>query len=449
MKRFNFINFLLLFPVVLFAYVSADNQPLTPEQMKEDLLFFYNKVSEIHPNPYQALNEEQYEMKKQNLLNNLNTPMSVYDFWIKTAQLHPICDSHTRIAYPDDIVEFLKSNNCLYFLSGTLKINNNQLFFGESEALPDSLKNKEILKINELSSDSLIRNISNHVTHESSSAKNQYMEGWFCLFYPLLYNKPQSLNIEYTGANKKITLTSSDFLQWDSIYYQNNKNKIDRWSFQFAYNKNDKIALFELNSFALAEYDLYKEELDKAIDSLRIYDIKHLFLDISRNGGGSDNYVYTLLDYLNIPDKIYTGNVTTKISYLNDTLQKTDSLITKDYYHTKKTRNKGYRNRVYLLQSNDTFSAAVTLASFFKYYRTGLIIGEETGGLTASYTDSYVFELPHSKLLMYCASKAFIDPGGQWDGRGVLPDINYKMDNNMRSFTWEELNKILDLVEKK
>jgi C-terminal processing protease CtpA/Prc len=189
----------------------------------------------------------------------------------------------------------------------------------------------------------------------------------------------------------------------------------------FQYNPKDKIALFEFNACS-GDYGAYSESVINAIDSLHKYDIQHLFIDITQNLGGASKYVSLLLNYLNFPawDKSSGQQYT-------------------------------YNNKVYLIQSNYTSSAAVTLSCHFKYYRLGTIIGEETGGLTASYSSAQMLTLPNSQLTMYCATTRTVDKGGQWDGHGVLPDVAYSMKESHRfeSFTWGELKEMLRLMENK
>jgi hypothetical protein len=423
MKSFNLILLLLWLPVILLAKSgdSTNIQVLSPEQMKEDLKFFYDKIEKTHPNPYQVLTPEQYEHKKQELLNSLKQPMNVYDFWKTIAQVHPFFDAHTLISPHDDIGQYLLDHQCLYFYSGAVFAVNDSLYFGAFEGMPDSLKYRRMLKINMLPIDSIIRNISNYITNESQIAKNKWISNWcLAILYPLLYDMPKQINIEYMDNDiiKNVLLTTYDFNRWDSIYRNNNTDISTSKPFTFKYNPQDKIAIFEINTFS-GDFEAYNVAIINAIDSLHFYDIQHLFLDISRNGGGSDKYVFLLLNYMNFPE-----------------------------WATPAWKDYTYHNKLYLIQSNYTFSAATTLSSYFKHYRLGTIIGEEAGGLTASYTDATTSKLPHSKLTMYCATKAVVDVGGQWDGHGVLPDIEYPVRGiyQLRSFTWKELKEMVELT---
>ena len=477
----KFIIYYLLFSTTLVQAQEMESlRVLSPEQMKEDVLFFYKKIEEIHPNPYCVLDKAQYETKKQELLNSLDKPMNEIEFWLKIGQLNSIYDAHTKIEIPESIISFLLERNSLFFFNGMLKVQNKHFYWNNLEGVPDSLKNREILKINNVSTREIVNNISNYISHESEIIMNLFIGYiYFYLLYPLLYDIPQVLNIDYfdnvTNKNKSIILSMEDFEQWDSVYRQF-LGTLKPYSFRFY--ENDEIAIFELNSFGFFNesedkktvYDRYDKDLEKAFDSLNKSNIKHLFVDITRNSGGNSHFGDIFLDYLDVPQKRYSGEITHKISKESREVRGFNSrksywkvfsskfarqmlltrkgkTFTKKYYHTKEQKPCVYYGNVYLLQSNLTYSAAMGLSSFFKHYNFGSIIGEETSGLTACYIDSYNHKLPHSNFLMFCSMQECIEPGGKWDGRGVLPDIEYKIENPEKSFTLEQLKDMLQLVE--
>ena len=469
----NIFYFCILFSTTIMQAQTSDSlQVLSPEQMKEDVLFFYKKIEEIHPNPYCVLDKKQYEIKKQELLNSLDKPMNEIEFWLKISQLQSIYDAHTGIVQPNKTIDFLIEKKSLFFFNGLQKVHNYCLYWNSLEGIPDGLKNREILMINNVKINEIINNMTNYISCENNTIINKNLNYRFCILYPLLYNYPQELHIEYLDkdTNKNITLTMDDFMQWDSIsrpFWET----IEPYSFKFY--EDEGIAIFELNSFSESEklqFEQFDKDLADAIDFLNKSNIKHLFVDITRNEGGGSRFADAFLDYLNIPKRTYFGEVTHKISKENREkrgfnnfksyrkifysqfardmlLTKKGKTFTRKYYYTKKQKPCTYYDNVYLLQSNTTFSAAIRLSSFFKYYNFGTIIGEETGGLTACYIDSSAFRLPNSNLLTFCSTMKSVEPGGKWDGRGVLPDIEYKIENQEKSFTLEQLKEMLQLVE--
>jgi C-terminal processing protease CtpA/Prc len=275
-------------------------------------------------------------------------------------------------------------------------------------------------------------------------------------------------------------LEMSDFEQWNDMTNSNqNINQSSLLPYSFTFYKEDKIAIFEFNSFsndgditkAKEEFEFFDKDIAKAIDTLNMYNISHLFVDITRNRGGSTNFADIFLDYLDIPRKTYSGEITNKISdavremaglntgkknlktlssrfYRDIMFTRKGKTVTRKYYYIKNKKTVSYKGNIYLIQSNATFSAAIRLSALFKYYKFGTIFGEETSGLTACYIQSYDFELPNSKLVGYCSTQKSVEPGGKWDGRGVLPDIEYEIESIDKKFTLVQLKEMLRLDKK-
>lgn len=66
----------------------------------------------------------------------------------------------------------------------------------------------------------------------------------------------------------------------------------------------------------------------------------------------------------------------------------------------------------------------MNFAQAFKHYKTGKIIGEETGGWIVSYGDKITMSLPISKLPLSISTKKFYTVGAtDNDKHGVKPDI--------------------------
>lgn len=86
-----------------------------------------------------------------------------------------------------------------------------------------------------------------------------------------------------------------------------------------------------------------------------------------------------------------------------------------------------FNGNVYLLTSNYTFSSATDFAWAFKYFRTGIIVGKETGGSTVCFGDLVGQILNNTKLKFGISWKKFYGYGASdEDVTGVIPD--YQVD---------------------
>lgn len=85
-----------------------------------------------------------------------------------------------------------------------------------------------------------------------------------------------------------------------------------------------------------------------------------------------------------------------------------------------------FDGEVYVLTSSYTFSGGAILASAFKDFELGILVGEETGDWATSYTSLQGFTLTNSGLWIGCSMWHHIRPNGEDTGRGVMPDYEVK-----------------------
>jgi hypothetical protein len=89
-----------------------------------------------------------------------------------------------------------------------------------------------------------------------------------------------------------------------------------------------------------------------------------------------------------------------------------------------------FNGNTYLLINSKTFSTALGFATSFKDNKIGIIIGEQTNADVNGFGDIYPFDLPNSKLWVWCSAKMFIRPSGEMTKGGLQPDFFVKDENN-------------------
>ena len=82
-----------------------------------------------------------------------------------------------------------------------------------------------------------------------------------------------------------------------------------------------------------------------------------------------------------------------------------------------------FNGNKYLLINSNTFSTALIFAAAFKDNKMGTIIGERTKAEVNGFGDIYPFDLPNSRLWVWCSTKMFIRPSGEMTRGGLQPDI--------------------------
>ncbi|RZJ74601.1 MAG: hypothetical protein EOO45_08090 [Flavobacterium sp.] len=210
---------------------------------------------------------------------------------------------------------------------------------------------------------------------------------------------------------------------------------------------NKGTALMTLRNFE--DLDAFKVFADSAFSEIKHLNTKNLIIDLRENlGGDSDVGDYLLQYILNVPfrqyDRILEKNSQLlkerllshrkgkKLTYADSTLlsKRNGSLdtIQNGNDEVMKLKNK-YNGKIYLLISPITFSSAADFAQAFSFYKRGIIVGEESGGLILSFGDIVPAILPETRLPIVISSKLYLNIGAsENDWHGVLPDVPCKAD---------------------
>nr|MCU0493375.1 S41 family peptidase [Chloroflexaceae bacterium] len=178
----------------------------------------------------------------------------------------------------------------------------------------------------------------------------------------------------------------------------------------------------------LLDRDAFNRFLRETFTQIKQDNVQHLIIDLRQNGGGDSGLGNALLGYLT--DKPFTQfarsewKISAQTRSNSGAVDKPDGSIiaSVNEAHAPPDNPLRFRGDVYVLIGPTTFSSATALASTFKDYQLGVLVGEETGGLATAYGDVYSFKLTRSGLYAGVSFQHFTRPSGQDDGRGVLPD---------------------------
>jgi hypothetical protein len=437
---------------------------LSVKQMRKDLLYWYKTILNVHPNPYQVLTPEQLDIKVQELLQNIDKPLSKVDFFLKIGLLNSYFDYHTQIEGYEIIWQIYRT----FFPPHIINMKDGDFCFENNPHIDTSLWNAKINSINHISCEELIDMAKSYVSFEEHYSLSFNAVTFF--MQHLLHGIQDTIVFEYEKNNKQGTVKYNidDCIKlWELTNHSVNYNKYE-YPFNYKIFKDDSIAILELNSFLEERIDpqQYSYFLNHFFDTINSLNIKHLFIDISANSGGSDNFGYEVFEYL-IKDSIYyLGKLIFKTSKERKALlRKYD----KDLYHEylKKSKNKRffsdnffwnkktpeevdlYKNNVYLIQSRQTASAASNMVSFVKTYKVGITIGTEISDGNAFYGNILYFKMKHSELYFTCASSYWttIETDNKLIGERIQADVVYPISNPSDSFLLEPLRQMLYLID--
>ncbi|HUS85694.1 MAG TPA: S41 family peptidase [Bacteroidales bacterium] len=191
------------------------------------------------------------------------------------------------------------------------------------------------------------------------------------------------------------------------------------------YNYGFRISKVLENNIGYIRFDEFdgtdeaKRVAAKAFET--VTDCDALIFDLRYNTGGSPKLVHFIYSYL-FEEPTYVGSRYDRI--LNDTT---------DFWTQTDIPGKPFDDHVplYILTGSNTFSAAEELAYFLKDMKRAIIVGETTSGgahpiIHISVNDYFGVRIPFARMM---SPVSLTD----WEGTGVIPDIQVPMDEAMEA----------------
>ncbi|GAA3781284.1 hypothetical protein GCM10022271_11970 [Corallibacter vietnamensis] len=368
------IIYLSIFIVSVFNPLFA--QSLKKMHWKEDLEIYKASLELNHINLYHSITKADFTKEWNKIYNNIE---SLNDFEIILKLMHLtrlINDGHTAVSLRDISthrfpfeVKWIENR---WYVVKTLN------------------KDKHILKasletINGMPIDTVTQKISKIAQFVENEYSLKDRTGSYLTIAELLFNINliDSINeatFSFRNNNNELihlklnTITNDIWeksnlsmvtLSVPEITIPNSSNP-DLW---FTSISDTKAVYINFESYpTFEEMQVFGEQL---VSYIQENQMKKVIIDMRKNGGG-DLYVGTVLAYaLNLADSI------------------------------------DWKNGVFVLTSNKTFSAATSNAALFKQLLNAKIVGQPTGSNPNGYQDMDSFILPNSKLVISYSKRLF------------------------------------------
>lgn len=368
------IIYLSIFIVSVFNPLFA--QSLKKMPWKEDLEIYKASLEQSHINLYHSITKADFTKEWNKIYNNIE---SLSDFEITLKLMHLtrlVNDGHTAVSlrnisthrFPFE-VKWIENR---WYVVKTLN------------------KDKHILKasletINGMPIDIVTQKISKIAQFVENEYSLKDRTGSYLTMAELLFNinMIDSINeatFSFRNNNNELihlklnTITNDIWensnlsmvtLSVPEITIPNSSNP-DLW---FTSISDTKAVYINFESYpTFEEMQVFGEQL---VSYIQKNQMKKVIIDMRKNGGG-DLYVGTVLAYaLNLADSI------------------------------------DWKNGVFVLTSNKTFSAATSNAALFKQLLNAKIVGQPTGSNPNGYQDMDSFILPNSKLVISYSKRLF------------------------------------------
>ncbi len=318
----------------------------TPEELKEDLDYAYNKLKKLHPNLYQYISKENLEANFSNLKKKLTSPLSSIDFYKKMSPvIATIGQGHTSLSSPHKRQtkkeKKEKGKQKALFKNFQFETLNNKIYVNKAFG-KDSLitRGTELIKIN----DENINELANF--YETLGTGDGYIKTFMpkiaririghyyyltntikdsvtitlkvkdSVFTRTLYaykkkdKKKDSLNDvgkkkdSLKIAEKKITKSEKKKAkakrkakyEWNQKHGYDKFTKQSKRNFEFLKTQNkDSVAYLKIRGFSKGDYEDFYDAIFKRIDSTKV---DNLIIDLRNNTGGRLSEIAYLYSYL-------------------------------------------------------------------------------------------------------------------------------------------------------
>ena len=443
----------IIFTLISTAGISQNKTYISTKKAVADINFMIKTIAEIHYNPYFKIEKEQFNVNKEELLNEFDKDSISLKKFVSTGMklAAQMSGGHTSMDWQNEsLFPELMSYNFIPF-TGKLSKDNQYLIVTRS-ATQDIKKGRLIKSINGVKVADLYKECMSYIGG-IESFKNVSCEKVFplYLFFTDMISAPYA--IELANTEKVLEIAGLDVSTLNAFISQDQQK--ENYIFEIV---EDNIGLISYNS--CTDYEGFKIFLERTFNKIKDQNINKLIIDIRENSGGDSRLNDLLLSYITtMPYRQSSGRYwkvsnQAKLAYKNNPVYEKnfgkeflklydesenlsiiesfdDALIQPikpENYFTGKT--------CFLIGPN-TFSSANFLADAIKTYNLSTLIGLATGELTNDFGELIDFTLPNSGNYIYVSSTYDIgangDPGVY---QPVYPHIKTEENALLYSLDW-------------
>ncbi len=258
--------------------------------------------------------------------------------------------------------------------------------------------------------------------------------------YQVAYRENGQLHTEEIAAEDCKTLEAESDRFWEQFY------PTEAYSFEIF--SEASVAIIRFNRCVDVDgLPALRAFLDACFEKMEQEHIENLFIDVSRNGGGSTLSCDLFFEYIHYPKPC----TYTLVEEMKEVKKNGKLHFKTHHWKWHYSAHDGFKGKVFIYQSAFTCSAAPWLGNQLRSFDLAILVGRETEAMANLYIESYLFRLPYSQLDGRVSIKHDIrqKPDKHLSPRGGLqPDIPYPFLAN-RLFGLEDCLKVIDEYEKK
>lgn len=441
---------LIIGALTVLSWPLLNPKSYTPAQANADIDSLVVYIERIHPDPYRQLSKEVFYSAVNQTKQCLSSKekVTLLDIYYEASRLMAMFKEGHVSVIPPEVLYHKDMKLFPYFTAFHVEPGTHRLVLDQDVEIEGSVfkAGDELLEINEKIARDIVEGTLEIVSGESDGFRcaliNERDNIPDILNVWLNYNMPAEvyrMKIKTASGVKNVDVKSVGLLKWFKTYGKSNADEPSLIRPPFASKMlNDSTLLFSFNECVT---DGLNEFLKDMFAKANADGVRYLIIDNRYNTGGNSEAGDEVCRYLT--DSVFNGVAevlvrisepvrTRRLFNMNGVFTARDTVINmvldnpdSEDFKIPYSPDVRFHGKVYLLNSNLTFSAGADFASLFSYYKMGTIVGEETGGMTISSGDNLAIELPNTGLSLWLPYKLFINSGADKHApiHGVLPDI--------------------------
>lgn len=442
--KHNILFVLLLCTVRCIAQVDS---LLSPEQLKEDVDYYFKMLHSKHPNPYYYYSLNEFESKKNKIYLQINKPLTHEQFaWIigkmnSCLDMHSMIDIHTGGHWRTSLLTALNDKSFRIFPA--VKIKNDRLYL--------QVNNLEIININGIKVAEILQDLKKYFNWKLPYEINIHgMESCFSNFLMNKYHLKAPFDVMLGKSDNIQKLEGTTLIEFAKESIGGTRGVM--YGFTYKVYPKSSIAIFNMNDFSERNKDRLERKLRTFFKEVNSLNIQHIFYDLSMNGGGHPN--------LKPLDIIEHDSIYFKLNAIGTTIG-TAMFFPK--YATIQFNRKYELNEVvlppnkdssitkgrklYVLQGINTASGADYFCRIVAENNLGILVGQNTGEPTVAFSYKSEHKMPNSGITFGVAT-IFCDFSNFFKKETLHPNIYWDVDNH-KEFTETELLDIIKHCKKK
>jgi len=389
-------------------------QKFSIQELKGDLIFLFNKLDSTHYNLYHKNSKKEFENKLNELTNEIKDSMNLFQFYYHILPIYDMLeDAHSHLIFPFNYTKEYEVQGGK-FIPLEVEIEDGHIYIEKNHSQEDIPLYSEIITINSVTSSEIISSLSILVNNERETSEDKYMAHFFDrVLFPLFgFDKYYLIQIRTpSGETHSIELTGVT----SDVFHT------EKEPFYSFYNIGETIGVIDIN---LCEgRDKFASFCDSVFTVLQKNNTPNLIIDVRDNGGGSTFHGDTLFTY--ITNKKFTQYGPVKMKNSTMVNRNFDTTYFEEYPSQQETNSanlKRFQGDVYMIANENSFSSATMLATTFKCYDMGTLVGKETGGVQIFFDEPIVMSMSNTGIRFLSSYQYRWCACGKSTDQGVLPN---------------------------